>query len=246
MKIGLFIPCYVNEFYPNVAIATIELLEKFNYIVEYPLDQTCCGQPLANSGLEDKANSCYNNFVNLFSEYDYIVCPSGSCTYHVKHHYDVIDQTPSVVQVRNKIYDLVDFITEFCDISRFSGEFEQQIGIHLSCHALRGLKQAKSAEFSSDQKGKIYNLLQNIKNIKISQLNRSDECCGFGGAFSFYESDVSSNMGCDRLADHIKNNTQVLTSGDMSCLMHMEGLVRRKNMPIEVMHIAQILNKVFI
>lgn len=246
MKIGLFIPCYVNEFYPEVAIATMELLEKFNYTVEYPHQQTCCGQPLANSGMEDKAGLCYNNFVDLFTNFDYIVCPSGSCTYHVKHHYDTIEQTSNVVNVRNKIYDLVDFLTQYCDTSRFCGEFTQQVGIHLSCHALRGLNQASSAELSFNQKGKIYNLLAKIKNVKLSTLTRVDECCGFGGAFSFYENSVSSNMGCDRIKDHMQNHTQVLTSGDMSCLMHMQGIIKRNNYPIEVMHIAQILNKVYL
>jgi L-lactate dehydrogenase complex protein LldE len=245
-KIGLFIPCYVNEFYPNVAIDTLTLLEKFGYSVDYPLAQTCCGQPLANTGNEAHAQSCYNNFVNIFAAYDYIVCPSGSCVYHVKHHYDIIKQSAEVTKVRTNTYDLVDFLTTFCDIKRFKKTYSKQIGIHLSCHALRGLNQATPSEISSESPSfaKIYNLLQNINGIKITTLSNKDECCGFGGAFSIYEDQISVKMGKDRLDDHINNNTQVITSGDMSCLMHLSGIIKRNKINLEIKHIAQILAEV--
>ena len=110
MKVGLFIPCYINQLYPQVGIATIELLEKLNVDVGYPSGQTCCGQPMANSGYEYESVGACNNFVENFKEFDYIVTPSGSCAYHVKKHYNIIPQTTEVTKVRDNVYELCDFI----------------------------------------------------------------------------------------------------------------------------------------
>ncbi len=109
-RIGLFIPCYIDQFYPRVGIATLELLQKLGLEVHYSLKQTCCGQPLANSGAEKVAVRAYRNFVRNFSEFDYIVSPSGSCVYHVRKHYDIIEQTEVVKKVRTRTFELCEFI----------------------------------------------------------------------------------------------------------------------------------------
>jgi len=243
MKVGLFIPCYIDKFYPHVGIATLEFLEKSGVTVEYPVNQTCCGQPMANSGYEFESIKVYDHFINTFGKYDYIVTPSASCAYHVHKHYNILPQTPEVHAVRSNIFEFVHFVTEILQIKNIPGSFPHTIGLHVSCHGQRGLKNATASEITQDQQGDALNLLKTIPDIKLTVLDRNDECCGFGGAFCVTEEAVSSRMGIDRIKDHVKNGTQILTSGDMSCLMHLDGIIRRQQLPIKVMHIAEILNQ---
>ena len=128
MKVGLFIPCYINQLYPKVGIATIELLEKLNIEVVYPSGQTCCGQPMANSGYEYESDGACNNFVENFKDFDYIVTPSGSCAYHVKKHYDIIPQTDEVIKVRNNVYELCDFIVNVLKVKNVDASFPYKVG----------------------------------------------------------------------------------------------------------------------
>jgi len=242
MKVGLFIPCYVDQFYPHVGIATLELLEKFDCQVEYPIRQTCCGQPMANSGCEQDSVDTYHHFVKNFSNYDYIVTPSGSCAYHVKKHFDIIEQTPEVAHVRQRTFELVHFLTEILRVTEIKSSFPHQVGLHQSCHGQRGLKLSNASEITPVKDGEALRLLKTMQDIRITELDRNDECCGFGGTFCVAEEAVSSRMGIDRIADHVKNKTEVLTGGDMSCLMHLDGIIKRQHLPIKVMHLAEILN----
>lgn len=244
MKIGLFIPCYIDQFYPKVGVATLQLLEKLGCEVAYPMGQTCCGQPMANSGCEQDSVEVYKNYVNLFADFDYTVMPSGSCTYHVKKHYNILDQTADVKKVRQKTIELTDFLINILKVQSFKGEFNHKVGLHLSCHGQRGLRSANASEITPDKDGHISQLLKTVRGLELTTLDRNDECCGFGGTFCVAEEAVSARMGTDRVNDHTKNGTQILTGGDTSCLMHMEGIIRRQNLPIKVMHIAEILNQV--
>jgi L-lactate dehydrogenase complex protein LldE len=241
-KIGLFIPCYIDMFYPQVGIATLELLEKLGQDVAYPIRQTCCGQPLANSGSEDDAKATYLHFVRNFQGFDYIVCPSGSCVYHVRHHYDILEQTPEVTHVREAIYELCEFLTDILDVDDLKIRYPHRVGIHQSCHGLRGLKLASSSELMIASYSKIHRLLEKAEGIELVDLDRKDECCGFGGTFSIFEPAISVKMGKDRISDHERNGAEIITAADMSCLMHMEGILRRNNKSIQVKHIAEILN----
>lgn len=140
MQIGLFIPCYIDQFYPKVGIATMELLEKLGLDVYYPSEQTCCGQPLANSGAEDEAIKTYNNFVRIFSKFDYIVSPSGSCVYHVRENYNILPQTDEVRKVRQNTFELCEFIVDILKTDDLKIDFPHKVGVHQSCHGLRGTK----------------------------------------------------------------------------------------------------------
>jgi len=242
MKVGLFIPCYINQLYPQVAIATLELLEKLDVDVYYPTGQTCCGQPLANSGYEEDSKSACQVFVENFKEYDYIVGPSGSCIYHVKKHFDILEQSKEVVKVRNNAYELCEFIVNILGTKNIGASFPFKVGLHKSCHGLRGLKlgscsEKKESHFSTEE-----SLLNEVKGLTLMSLNRKDECCGFGGTFSVFEEAVSVKMGKDRIQDHLNNGVEVITGADHSCLMHLDGLLNRNKQPIKVMHIAEILN----
>ncbi len=242
MKVALFIPCYIDQFYPKVGIATLQLLEKLGVEVAYPMQQTCCGQPMANSGCERDSAGVYQHFVDTFESFDYIVTPSGSCTCHIKKHYDIIEQTDSVKKVRKSVYELIDFIENVLKIDEIPGEFPYQVGLHLSCHGQRGLRQANASEITDVRDGQIAKILRKLKGIHLTELDRNDECCGFGGTFCVAEEAISARMGQDRISDHLRNGTQILTGGDVSCLMHLEGIIKRQNTPIKVMHIAEILN----
>lgn len=236
MKVGLFIPCYVEQFYPNAAIATLQLLEKAGVSVDYPLEQTCCGQPMANSGYQQYGEGAAKLFRKNFEAYDYVVCPSGSCTLHAKEH------ILSGQEGGPQIYELCEFLTDVIQIKSLDASFPYRVGLHASCHGLRGLHLAKPSELMVPDFNKPLSLLEMVKDIDLVHLTRKDECCGFGGTFAVFEEAVSVDMGKDRIKDHEQQGVQVITGADMSCLMHMEGLLRREKKPIKVMHIAEILN----
>lgn len=241
-KIGLFIPCYIDQFYPQVGIATYQLLIKMNLRVGYPVKQTCCGQALANTGAEKEAVRTYQNFVKNFSDFDYIVSPSGSCVYHVREHFNILEQTEEVIRIRKNTYELCEFIVDVLGVDDLKIKFPHKVGLHQSCHGLRGLRLGKSSELVGKRNSKVMRLLEQIEGLEIIDLDREDECCGFGGTFSIFEPEVSVKMGKTRIQDHIRNGAEIITATDMSCLMHLEGIMRRQNSEIRVMHIAEILN----
>jgi L-lactate dehydrogenase complex protein LldE len=241
-KIGLFIPCYIDQFYPQVGIATLELLQKLGLHVIYPVKQTCCGQPLANSGSEHEGTTVCHNFVRNFHEFDYIVSPSGSCVYHVREHYNTIEQTAEVKKVRKNTFELCEFLFDVLGINDLKIEYPHKVGIHQSCHGLRGLNLGPASELVAKPYSKVHKLLEKANGIEIIKLNREDECCGFGGTFSVFEPEVSVKIGKDRIKDHQSNGVEIITATDMSCLMHLEGVIRRQKLDIKVVHIAEILN----
>jgi len=236
MRVGLFIPCYVDQFYPQVAIATLELLEKVGCTVVYPPDQTCCGQPMANSGFEHLTGECTKLFIKNFDEFDYIVSPSGSCVLHIKEH------SHEKAGIHNKIFELVEFLTDILKIDHLDASFPYKVGLHQSCHGQRGLHLAHMSELMAPPFSKPVQLLNMVKKIHLIDLDRKDECCGFGGTFCVAEEAVSVKMGKDRVVDHVKHGAEVITGSDMSCLMHLEGILRRQQSPVQVKHIAEILN----
>ena len=242
MKVGLFIPCYINQLYPQVGKATLEVLERLDVSVIYPSGQTCCGQPMANSGYESESVGTCHNFVENFKDFDYIVTPSGSCAYHVKKHYDIIEQTDEVVKVRENVYELCDFIVNVLKIKDVGAKFPFKVGVHKSCHGLRGLRLGSCSEIVGPEFSVINDLLENVEGTEIMELTRTDECCGFGGTFAVAEEAISVKMGKDRIQDHLNSGAEVITATDTSCLMHLEGLINRNNQPLKVLHIAEILN----
>ncbi|WP_222597419.1 (Fe-S)-binding protein [Hyunsoonleella aquatilis] len=245
IKVGLFIPCYINQLYPQVGIATLELLEKLGVDVYYPEGQTCCGQPLGNSGYEEDSKGICDHFVKNFKAYDFIVGPSGSCIYHIKHHFDILEQTEDVKRVRNNAYELCEFIVKILGKTDLGASFPHKVGLHKSCHGLRGLKLGKCSEVQGEHYSTEEDLLNKVKGLELMALNRKDECCGFGGTFAVFEEAISAKMGNDRVKDHLDSDVEVLTGADHSCLMHMEGIVNRNKQPLKVMHIAEILNSTF-
>jgi len=242
MKVGLFIPCYVDQFYPNAAIATLELLEKLGVDVEYPAGQTCCGQPMANSGFSHLTGGCDELFTDHFKEFDYVVAPSGSCVLHIKEHLHSEKEPGEALSLRKKVYELVEFLTDVLHVKDLQAKFPHKVGVHQSCHGLRGLKLSQMSELVEPGFSKPGYLLNMVEGLELIDLTRTDECCGFGGTFCVAEEAVSSKMGKDRVADHLQHGAEYITGADLSCLMHMEGILKRQKSDVKVIHIAEILN----
>ncbi len=241
-KVGLFIPCYIDQLYPRVGMATVQLLEKFGVEIDFPEAQTCCGQPMANTGCTEDAKPLALRFLQIFKDYEYVVCPSGSCTAMVRHHYaEYLSGLPGFEALRSKTYEVCEFLTEVLRVEKIAGRFPYRVGLHQSCHGLRELRLASSSEIVGPAFGKTRQLLAQLDGIELVTLSRPDECCGFGGTFAVNEAAVSAMMGEDRIHDHEQAGTEVLTANDMSCLMHLDGLIRRQGKPIRVMHIVEIL-----
>jgi L-lactate dehydrogenase complex protein LldE len=241
-RVGLFIPCYIDQFYPDVGLATLELLERFGCEVEFPAAQTCCGQPMANTGCVNDARPLAERFVQIFQPYDYVVCPSGSCTAMVRKHYEeYFHGAPAYEQVRGKTFELTEFLVDVLEIQTIEGNFPHRVGLHQSCHGLRELRLGSSSEVVGPAYNKARQLLSGLKGIEFVTLTRADECCGFGGTFAVNEEAVSCMMGLDRIHDHEQAGAEVITANDMSCLMHLDGLIQRQKRPLKVMHVAQIL-----
>ena len=242
MTVGLFIPCYIDQFYPGAAIATLQLLEKLGVTVVYPTKQTCCGQPMANSGYEHLTTGCNELFIDNFSSFDYIVSPSGSCILHIKDHLHSEGRENEVVKVRRKVYELTEFLTDILKVDQLDAAFPHKVGLHQSCHGQRGLKISQMTELVAAPFSKPVQLLNMVKGLELIPLSRQDECCGFGGTFCVAEEAVSVKMGVDRIADHLEHGAEYITGADMSCLMHMESILRRQGSKVKVLHIAEILN----
>lgn len=242
MKIGLFIPCFMNELYPEVCLSTLKVLENLDIEVEYPQEQTCCGQPMANSGCTKDVKQLAHKFVNTFKKYDYIVAPTGSCVSMVKDNYaEFFEDDIDFTKVKTSIYELTEFLHDIIKVENFDVEFNHKVGIHNSCHGLRELKLASPSELNIDIYSKVKNLLSNVKGLEFTTLSRNDECCGFGGTFCVNEEAVSVAMGKDRVNDHLNAKSEYIVGVDMSCLMHMQGLIDRNNLPLKTIHISQIL-----
>jgi L-lactate dehydrogenase complex protein LldE len=200
---------------------------------------------MANTGCVEETRPLAEKFLRVFSPFDYVVAPSGSCVAMVRHHYDQFfrggPNQRAVEQLKAKTYELTEFLSDVLKVEKLEGRFPYRVGLHQSCHGLRELRLASDTELVGKSYNKARSLLERLDGIELVKLERPDECCGFGGTFAVAEEAVSCMMGEDRIYDHEQAGTQVLTANDMSCLMHLEGLIRRQNKPIRVMHLAEIL-----
>jgi L-lactate dehydrogenase complex protein LldE len=210
---------------------------------------------MANSGFEHITKGCNDLFIKNFEEFDYIVSPSGSCVLHIKEH--LHGEARNAVAgagggdhgaggrgttIPRKIYEFVEFMTDVLKVENLEASFPYKVGIHQSCHGQRGLKLAQMSELMAPGFSKPAKLLKMVKGLELIELTRGDECCGFGGTFCVAEEAVSVKMGKDRVADHLHHGAEYITGADMSCLMHMEGILHRQKSTVQVRHIAEILN----
>ena len=195
-RVALFVPCYIDQFYPDVAWASLELLKQVGIQAEIPDVPTCCGQPMANTGCVSEARPLADQFVGTMKEYDHIVCPSGSCTAMVRHHYHgLVTNEHDYEQVQAKTFELTEYLVDVAKVSGFPTRFPHRVGLHQSCHGLRELRLGSSTETIGPRFSKAQQLLEMLDGIQLVTLTRPDECCGFGGTFAVNEEAISCQIG---------------------------------------------------
>lgn len=238
MKVALFAPCYVNQLYPQVAIAALSVLERLGMNVTVPDAAVCCGQPTANAGFEHDGDKALEQLVKTFDGYDRVVALSGSCAVHVRAH--------ARASVAERTVEFTSFLHDDVSVEAVSTlgvAFPKRVGMHVGCHGLRSLGIARPTEIQSPSFNKLRALLATVSGLTFAELKRPDECCGFGGTFSVSEPDISAKMGRDRLRDYVGSGVEAVVSTDVSCLMHMGGLANRNDVKIPMLHVAQVLNE---
>jgi L-lactate dehydrogenase complex protein LldE len=241
MRIGLFIPCYVNSLFPEVGVAAYKLLKHLDIDVQYPLNQTCCGQPMANAGFENKTVPLAIKFEEMFKGYDYVVAPSASCAAFVKLNYPRLLEGKHFCQTSDKMMDICEFLHDVLKVTKLPGKFPHKVSLHNSCHGVRELNLSSASELNIPAYSKIKDLLALVEGITVLEPDHVDECCGFGGMFSIEEPEVSVRMGTDKINNHIATGAEYITGPDSSCLMHMQGIARRIGKPIKFIHVVEIL-----
>ena len=242
MKVGLFIPCYINAVYPQVGIASYKLLKSLGVDVEYPEDQTCCGQPMANAGFEKEAVNLAHRFDEKFKDYDYIVGPSASCVVFVRDHFGNLRPQPDHrCASEGKVYEICEFIHDVVKPDKLKAHFPHKVSLQNSCHGVRLLHLSSCSEQNIPYFNKMRDLLSMVDGIEVVEPERPDECCGFGGMFSVEESAVSVQMAHDKVHRHVATGAEYITGADSSCLMSQQGLINREKLPIKTIHIVEIL-----
>lgn len=240
-RVALFVPCYVDQLAPRVGFAALRLLRRFGVEPELPVAVSCCGQPMANMGCAAEAKPLARSFAEQLAPFDYVVCPSGSCTAMVRNHYPELLGGAAGAGVCERTYELCEFLVDVLQVDRIGGTFRHRVGLHQSCHGLRGLRLGSGSERVVPPRDLVADLLSTVEGLELVDLERADECCGFGGTFAVTERGVSTMMGEDRLRDHAHAGAEVVASVDLSCLLHLGGLLARRGGGMRVMHVAEIL-----
>ena len=236
MRVALFATCLVDALFPEAGRATVELLARLGQEVEFPLEQTCCGQMHANSGYFE--TGLVRRYVDVFEPYDAIVSPSASCVGSVRHQHPQVARAAGdealaarAEAVAAKTYDVSEFLVDVLAVEDVGAYFPHRVTYHPTCHSLRMLGVGDRP----------LRLLRNVKGIDLVELPRWDECCGFGGTFSVKNPDVSAAMLADKMEAVIATEAEVLCAGDRSCLMHIGGGLERIRAGVRTLHIAEVL-----
>lgn len=243
MKVGFFVPCYVDMLAPQAAISSYNLLSRFDIDLHYIERTSCCGLPMTDMGYERKACSLERNLVPMLAGYDYIVIPSGICTDQIRHHLDQVEQTPEVDRIRHNTHDLVDFLHDILQVKSLPwARFPHRVALHNGCHSLRYLMQARPTELMIPDFSKTEDLLRLVDGLEVAYATRRDECCGFGGTFAIWDESCSGQQGLDKVSDYVRNGLHYVTSADFSCLLHQSCVARKYGVDIKTYYIAEILN----
>ena len=240
-KVALFIPCFIDSIYPNVALATQKILTDLGFNVSYPLDQTCCGQPLYNSGFKDEAKELADRFYEIFKDYDYIVAPSASCISMVKVHYKDLLDLKRFEELSKKSFEICEFLHDEVKLKNLEVSFPHSISLHRSCHGLRELNLSTSSELNLPYQDKVTNLLKQVKDIEILPMKMDEECCGFGGTFSINEPQLSISMAKDKLKNFKDSKADYFVGYDNSCVMHLKSVSDYDKSKIRYLHVVEIL-----
>jgi L-lactate dehydrogenase complex protein LldE len=235
MKIELFIPCFVDQFSPETGFNMVKILEKFGCKVHYNPEQTCCGMPAFNAGHWEDAREVAEKFLNEVSTDKTLVCGAASCTAMIRNSYDLLFQNSSYHnkyrQLQKKNFELSEFLIDVLKIESIETKFTGKVALLDSCHALNHCK-------IKEQPRK---LLKMVEGIELIEIANADECCGFGGNFSVNFEPISVHF-AERKVEHIlQSGAEFIVSTDYACLMHLDGYLKKNNIPLKIMHLADVL-----
>ncbi len=234
-KVNLFIPCFVDQLFPQTAFNMIKVLEKLDCEVSYNPAQTCCGQPAFNAGFWSEARAVGEKFIHDFTDYNYVVGPSGSCVGYVRNFYSELFDNSALhndcKQLQKNTFEFTEFLIDILKVKNIGAEFNHSVTYHDACGALRECKIKTPPR----------TLLENVKGLSILEMKDCETCCGFGGTFAVKFADISTAMADQKVENAIKTGAEYIVSTDISCLMHIDGYIKRNNYDIKVMHIADVL-----
>lgn len=244
MRVGFFVPCYIDALAPQAAISSFNLLRRFEGLeVEFVNSASCCALPFTDMGYERHACKLETRLVPMFRGYDAIVIPSGVCTDQFRLHFDSLEQTDEVKSLRGRVYDMVEFLHDVLKIKELPwAKFPHKVALHNGCHSLRYLKQARPSELVEPDFSKTEDLLRLVEGIEVCYATRRDECCGFGGTFAVWDAPCAGQMGLDKVNDYVANGLRHVVSADFSCLLHQSTVARKHGIDIKTYYIAEILN----
>jgi L-lactate dehydrogenase complex protein LldE len=235
MNVQLFIPCFIDQLFPQVGFNMVKVLQKVGCTVQYNTEQTCCGQPAFNAGFRGEAKEVCSKFVKDFTGNDFIVAPSASCIGFVKNYYPTLFNNTSlhnqVKALSEKVFELSDFLVNVLGIEDLGASFPAKVTYHDSCAALR--------ECNIKQEPR--KLLSHVKGLQLVEMNDVETCCGFGGTFAVKFEPISAAMGDQKIVNALATEAEYIISTDMSCLMHLQGIINFQQKPIQVMHLADVL-----
>ena len=235
MLVDIFIPCFIDQLYPTTAWNMVRVLEKAGCTVNYNPNQTCCGQPAFNAGYWDQCKDVGEKFIKDFPNDRYIVSPSASCVGMVKNYYGELFHNTTLrtecKSVQRNIYELSDFLVNILKVTDFGAHFDGKVTYHDSCSGLRevGIKQEPRT------------LLANVKGLELIERVDTETCCGFGGTFSVKYEPIAVGMAEQKVINVEATKADYIISSDMSCLMHMQGYLKKQGKPIKIMHLADVL-----
>ncbi|WP_261305167.1 (Fe-S)-binding protein [Paenibacillus andongensis] len=235
MKVSLFITCLSDAIYPRVGEAMTRLLARYGVKLDFPTIQTCCGQPAYNSGYWDEARTTARTILEAFEDSDFVVSPSGSCTYMIHHYSNLFKDDPvyldKALELQKKTYEFTQFLVQVIGVTDVGAVFPHKVTYHPSCHGSRLL----------GVKDEPMELLKNVNGLQFVPLPFAEDCCGFGGTFAVKMADISGAMVMEKV-DHVKETeAEILVGLDMACLMNIAGNLRHRNEPVKVMHLAELL-----
>jgi len=233
--VSLFVPCFVDQLLPEVAVDTVKVLRRVGYEVEFPEGQTCCGQPAFNTGYWNEARPCAEHFVQVFKHADVVVCPSGSCATMVRIFYaDLLAKSPlreDAIALASRTFELSEFLVKVAGVTQVGATFPHAVTYHASCHGLRELHLREEP----------LQLLRQVSGLKLIEMARSDECCGFGGTFAAKFADISASMGNSKAESIAATGAEFVTAIDPSCLLHLQGILGKRQSRVSTIHVAGIL-----
>ena len=235
MEVDIFIPCFIDQLFPDTGFNMVKLLERLEIQVNYNTKQTCCGQMAFNSGYWDEASELGEKFLKDFSTGNIVVGPSASCISMVKNHYPKLFHNTSkhneLRELRSNIIEITDYLVNHLHITNFGAVFPHKVTIHVSCAAKR--------EYGLTSE--VRTLLAKVKDIEIVEMPESDTCCGFGGTFSVKDEAISTAMAQQKVENAMSTGAEYIVSTESSCLLHIDAYIKKHNLPIKTIHIVDIL-----